>query len=134
MSSFIHIVPFKLNDLYGGFAKAYGLVKIENSILVIEIETQDTITGMIKSGVRRFEFQIPDIRFVILKKGVFTKKIEIGFNNMRAIEQFPHRKEDKIDLIISKKDLDSALTFISHLNLLITEHRFQSLNSDFDDI
>ncbi len=129
MSNYLHIVPFKLNDLYGGFAKAYGLIKIEQKMLVIEIETQDTITGMIKSGVKRYEFPIESINFLKLKNSLFSGKLIIGFLNMALLEQFPHRKADRIELLISRKNLDSALSLTSHLNYLITEYRLDSLDS-----
>lgn len=133
MSNFFHVVPFKLSDLYGGFAEAFGLIKIEKKTLVLEIETKDTITGLIKSGVKRYTFPIEAINSVKFKNSFFSRKLIISFINMVSLEQFPYRKEDCIELSIAKKDIDAALTLTSHLNYLISEHRLESLDREFNE-
>ena len=53
-------LPFKVPDLFAGFAEGKGLAKASPSELVLEFVVKDTVLDLFKSGMK--EIRIPRIR------------------------------------------------------------------------
>jgi hypothetical protein len=48
----MNMVPFKIDDLYGGLGECHGLLRDEGENLCFEFQTQDSLAGVLKSRVR----------------------------------------------------------------------------------
>ncbi|WP_340106038.1 hypothetical protein [Rhodohalobacter sp. 8-1] len=127
------ILPFKKTSVYAGFGSISGLVKFENRTLEIEYQTIDEILKYFKSEARQITFQLSDIESVDIKKGWFSYKLFIDLRSLKAINQFPAVKGNRITLKISRANREKLKTFKSSLTLAVSEHKLQQFDDDMDE-
>lgn len=127
------ILPFKKTYVYAGFGSVSGLIKFENRTLEIEYQTIDEIFKYFKSDARQVTFQLSDIESVDIKKGWFSYKLSIDLRSLKALDQFPAVKGNRITLKISKSNREKLKNLKSSLALALSEHKLQQLDDDQDE-
>ena len=49
----MNTIPISLGEIYEGLAKSHGLIRDEGDNLCLEFQVQDSLVGLIKSGVKQ---------------------------------------------------------------------------------
>lgn len=119
------ILQFKIPEVYGGLAEARGILRFDETDLIIELETIDLAIGLFKSDVKVFRIELTSIHKVEYHKGYFSKKIEILPISMKQLEKFPGRKGNSIKLNINRKNGGLANEFVTRLNLAINNRKLE---------
>jgi hypothetical protein len=113
-------VPFKLNDVFGGFGEGHGLLRNEGAHLCLEYQVQDGIIGAIKSDVKELRIPFEEVLSVALTKGWFGTswgvKLVIQLAHLELLEDVPGANQGRIELSIAARDHDLAEEFIYHLH------------------
>jgi len=109
-------VPFKLPDLFSGWAEGNGLAKATPSELTLELVVKDGVLGVLKTGIR--EIRVPQSEIASLRhhRGWFTDKLTISFNTLRTLADLPGGGTDRITLFVSRRDRPQATSLVQTLS------------------
>lgn len=126
------ILPVKQTDVYGGLAEITGLIRKQDSMLVLEYQVKDDVFGMFSSNIKTLELPFFQIESIEVKKKWFSTKFEIYLNRLPAVKKPLHLKENCLSFDINRKDLEKARNLRSNLLIIISEKKLADLDSDFD--
>ena len=82
-------LPFKIEELNGGFALVEGILSVKENKLCIEFHKKDAVFGAIKSDVKSIEIPFSGIDMMEYKKGLFSSKLTIYGKNATALKDLP---------------------------------------------
>ncbi len=116
-------LPFKIDEVFEGFAEVDGLININKSSLIMEFQTRDAIFGVIKSNVKKVVLNAEDLIEIKVKKNWFSANMIIVANTFLAGKGLPKATGNELVLEIKKKDLDTAMQIASLMNMKISEIR-----------
>ena len=105
-------LPFSFSDVYGGFAEAHGLARLEESELVLEFEVKDAVLGVIKSGLKDVRIPLSDIASVRIKKGWFSSKVVVCTTSLAALADVPTADQAQVTLRVKRANKALALSFV----------------------
>ena len=88
------ILPVKQTDIYGGLAEVTGLIRKQESMLVLEYQVKDDVFGMFNSNIRTLELPFHQIDSIEVKKRWFSARFEIYLNRLPAIKKPLHLNEN----------------------------------------
>ena len=125
------ILPIKQTDVYGGLAEITGLLRKQESMLVLEYQVRDDVFGMFNSNIRTLELPFSQIESIEVKKRWFSVKFEIYLNRLPAIKKPLHLKENCLSFDINRKDLEKARNLCSNLLIIISEKKLADMDSEF---
>jgi hypothetical protein len=120
-------VPFSKPGLYGGLAKATGLISLSNTALTLEFEIREELFGALKSSVKEIEIHFLDIECLELKKILFWPKLIIKTTKLRSLKEVPGSHQSQVKLNIPRKKFDEAKSLVSIVNMKISEARLKQL-------
>lgn len=121
-------VPFKLDELYGGFAECYGILAFDGKTLSIEYQAKDAFIGSFRSKVKTLSIPISKVRsFAHQKKWFKNSVIRIRVSSLSDLDKFPVDNRGEIVLKISRKDFDEARVFSSRFELSLAEYKLERL-------
>jgi hypothetical protein len=123
-------LPFKIDDLYEGFAESEGILSFDKDSLKIEFSTKDSLFGIIKSDLKKVNIPLNSISTIRYKKGFFGDKLYIVTNSLAIAQQLPGSEANEVELGIKKKNRQDAQVFASKINLLIAENRLDELENE----
>lgn len=124
------VVPFKLKDLYHGFAESEGLIKSDNDNLIFEFQTKDNIIGVIKSDVKIVKIPLKEVYSIAIKKNFFYTKLIITFSNLSSTKLLPGGAQRELILSIEKKSRDECIQLVSKVNVLLAELRLKDIEKN----
>lgn len=101
-------LPFKLPDMFGGFAEGRGLAKVTPAELTLEFVLKDSLLNVLKSGVKEIRIPQPEIDTVRFKSGWFGGKVHIRLKSMKWLADLPGSDSNEVILHIAKADRDRA--------------------------
>ena len=81
-------LPFQIPSLYSDLAYADGLLSIEGETLALEIQTKDSIIGLLKSNVKEIHIPIADLADVTFKSKWFTHNLLSFYMQVRRYNNF----------------------------------------------
>jgi hypothetical protein len=122
------ILPFKITDLYLGFAECNGILKILQNHLLIEYEIKDGIVNLVKSGIKQIKIPLDNVINIEYKKNIFLSKIILSLKTLKGLSDFP-LKENNLILIIPRKYSELAKVYCSTVNLKIAENKLNNLEN-----
>src|SRR5690625_4781075 len=125
------ILPVKQTDIYGGLAEVTGLIRKQESMLVLEYQVKDDVFGMFNSNIRSLELPVHQIDSFQVKKGWYAARYEIHLNRLPAIKKPLHLKENCLAFDIKRKDLEKARSLCSNILLIISEKKLAELDSEY---
>lgn len=125
------ILPVKQTDIYGGLAEVTGLIRKQESMLVLEYQVKDDVFGMFNSNIRTLELPFQQIDSIEVKKRWFSARFEIYLNRLPAIKKPLHLKENCLSFDIKRKDLEKARSLSSNILLIISEKKLADLDSEY---
>lgn len=120
-------IPFYNDEVYAGFAVQNGLIHIDSNFLTIEFETKDAVFKVVTSGLQTIRIPLNGIQSVEYKKGFFSSKIIITTKSLKYLSNIPGNESNSITFKIKKKDRDLAHLSVSQIQLLMAEHKLNSL-------
>jgi hypothetical protein len=115
----MNTVPFTLDNVYQGFANCHGLIRDEGDHLALEFQVQDSLVGLIKSGVKQIRIPLADVASVALERkwlGMSTNLI-IQLSHMQPIQEVPGMEQGRLTLGIARKDRAAAAKFVADLHV-----------------
>lgn len=109
-------VPFK-TDAHGGFAEVTGLLRIEETSLIVDFEIADAITGILKTNSKVVipKEQIADVHY---RNGFFGGKICVLVRDMDVLQDIPWRKGAEFEVAVKRRDRADARHFAEELSWL----------------
>jgi len=122
------ILPFKITNLYLGFAECNGILKILQNHLLIEYEIKDGIVNLVKSGIKQIKIPLDNMINIEYKKNIFLSKIILSLKTLKGINDFP-LEDNKLILNILRKYSELAITYCSNVNLMIAENKLNKLEN-----
>ncbi|HLW68916.1 MAG TPA: hypothetical protein VKS79_26630 [Gemmataceae bacterium] len=115
----MNTVPFTLEEVYSGFANCHGLIRDEGEHLVLEFQIQDSLVGLIKSGVKQVRIPLAELASVALERKWFgmSTNIVIQLSHMQPVQDVPGMKQGRLVLAIARKDREAAAKFVADLHV-----------------
>jgi hypothetical protein len=128
-------VRFYNDNINHGFREAKGLMTIEKDGIAVEFEIADTITGMLKSDLRKIRIPFSELSSIQLKKQFLrTTRIILRSRTMAALAEIPGAEAASVTLKIRKPDRDEAQGFVSSAALALSEYRLEQIDRQQDDL
>ena len=109
-------LPFKVTDLFAGFAEGRGLAKASHSELTLEFVLKDTVFDVFKSSVKEIRIPRSEIGFIRLKRGWLGAKVNIRVKSMKWVADLPGCDNGEITLHVARRDRLRAGDFIAMLS------------------
>ena len=122
------VLPFQVNHTW---YKVYGLLRLEEKILFIELETVENILGLFHSKVRTIALQFDEIATVrIEKKWHGNRALLLRTFSLKMFKHFPGSKQGEVILRIGSKDKAALDEFVVQLGLKISERKLHRLQNE----
>lgn len=115
-------LAFSIENVYAGFAKVTGILRVANDILSLEFETKENIFGgVLKSKPKKVNIPLMELESVVLKKTWFSTKVIIRVLQLGLLNDVPGTEKGEAIIKIRRKERQTAETLISKINLRISE-------------
>jgi len=124
-------IPFRLTEHLGGFAEYSGLLKLKASSFVIEMQSRDTILGILKSKIKVVEIPFEIIEDIALKKSLFHSKIIIRVSDLKLLSQVPSSELGALTLIVKKKLSQEATELVSTAQMTLSDLKLKRMEEHF---
>jgi hypothetical protein len=112
----MNVLPFIIDNLYAGLGECRGLIKDEGQQLTLEVQLQDTVAGILKSGVQKFCVPISDVVSLTLTNGwLGTKwgvKLVLQTDDVELLSELPGATQGRVQLRVARKDVEAAELFV----------------------
>lgn len=108
-------VPFKIDEVHGGFTEAGGCVYIEGEDLVFEVET--ALMGMWNRKAKVYRIDLTDLEEVGYKRSPLGHKLTFRTRPLDIISDLPGTKEGVLTLNIKRKDRAAMDVLLDRLDL-----------------
>lgn len=122
-------VPVAITDLYGGFARATGLLILESGSLILEFQVKDEILGVVKGKPKSFRIPLAALDSVSYAQNIFSARIELRVKRLRDLEGIPNAEKGEIRLRVGRKDRKRAKEFVSSANYQLSEIRLDEMGN-----
>ncbi len=109
-------VPFKIEEVHGGFSEAHGIAHFDGSYLELEFRTHTM--GIAKSGKQVVNIPVDEIVRVTVRKGIFSDNVEFQSDKLETFDEVPTSLQGRIRLIIEKKNTPFAEQMADEINRL----------------
>ena len=127
-------LPFKLTDVYGGFAEAEGLARYEGETLWLELQTKDAFFGVLQSGVKKISLRVADLDEVQLKHRPFRSYLTLRARTMETMSPVPGTTGAELKLVFLRKHREAVASLHSSLALAISEAKLARLDDGSDPL
>jgi len=121
-------LPFSFANVYEGFAKAQGILRVDENALTLEFEIKDNLFGVLKSGIKEVIIPIQYIDAVTLNKSWLRTALVVRVQSLKLLGHIPKHNQGQLWLYISRKDRNIASNFASCLRLKISENQLELLD------
>jgi hypothetical protein len=115
----MNAVPVTLGEMYAGLADCHGLIRDEGDHLCLEFQVQDSLAGLLKSGIKKVRLPLADLASVALERkwlGLSTNLV-IQVARMEAAKDVPGMEQGRIVLGVARKDRQAAAKFVADLHV-----------------
>lgn len=92
-------LPFRIENIFAGFAKVNGIIRLEGDFVEIEFQTMDNVVEMIKSNVKNISIPVADIEEIDFKKSIWGNKLILRISKLSAISKVPSQEAGEIKII-----------------------------------
>jgi hypothetical protein len=123
-------LPFSFANVYEGFAKAKGILRVDENALILEFEIKDNLFGVLKSGIKEVIIPIQYIDSVTLNKSWLRTALVVRVQSLKLLGHIPKHNQGQIWLYISRNNRDIASQFASFLRLKISENQLELLDNN----
>ncbi|WP_445666707.1 hypothetical protein [Fodinibius sp. AD559] len=123
-------VPVEIPNINYGFQVAKGLLKVKEDGLYLEFEVEDSIVGLITSGVKSAMITYADLDDIRFEKGWWSAKIILEGTSMKVFETLPGSEQGRLKLKIKRSDRDDAQNAVSSARVHLSEHKLKELDGE----
>ncbi len=109
-------VPFSIGDVYGGLAKAEGILRFDGQQLTFEFRVKDEFVGVVSSGIKNISVPVSDILAVDLRSGWFNYTLELVTDQLATLHDIPRAESTRARLQIAKRDVPAASQLVHEVN------------------
>jgi hypothetical protein len=109
------ILPFKVPNLFAGFAEGRGMAKASPSELTLEFVVKETVLSVFKSGVRELRIPQAEIDMIRHQQGWFRDTVCIRVRSMKWLEDLPGSDKGEVKLRVARRDRALAVDFVQVL-------------------
>ena len=121
-------VPFSIPNLYGGFATARGILRLEPEHLVLEFDVRDELIGMFNSSVSQARVPLAEVESLEVSARLWRTTLAIRTASMASIADVPGRSQEGVRLSIARKYREDARMLASEVELRIAELRLGEID------
>lgn len=115
--------------------KVEGICNLEAEKLNFEIQTKDSLVGLIKFKPKNKSFELTDIDSVELRTGwfggFFYRKLEIRFKSVALASKLPGNKVNEVTLSFDRKYLKTVKRFVEDITYSVDIKRLDELNKKY---
>lgn len=119
MTLFSQSVPVKLADSWGGLASNHGILRIEESALILEFQTKDDLFDLIKSEPQRVRIPMVEIENCQFQAGWFSASIEIDVHRIEIFREVPGAQPGRLSLSVARRDRPRASALVDAANMAL---------------
>jgi hypothetical protein len=109
-------LPFSIKHVLAGFARVYGVLKLEENTILLEFQTVDNIVKVLKSDVKNYSIPIADVEEIDFKKSIWGNKLTLRASKLNDIKDVPNQESGEIKLSIEGKYTEQALNLVKQIN------------------
>ncbi|SRR5690606_37039483 len=110
-------VPFKIDEVHGGFTEAGGAVYVDGDDLVFEIET--ALMGMWNRKTRTYRLDLTDLEDVRHKRTLAGDKLLLRTRPLDLLSVIPGAREGTLTLKVKRKDRRALNALLDRLDLWV---------------
>ncbi len=130
----IHRVPFSIRQIYGGLAKAKGILRFDGKTVSMEFEVKDDVLGVIRSGVRNVDFPLEELVDVRLNSAWLQgPEIILRTDRLDAVQGVPSSEHGRVRLRVAREDAETAEQVVDAMCLAISEQTPGAMHSPASD-
>ncbi len=97
-------MPFKLKQIYGGFAEGRGMMHLNDEELHFEWKIKDSLFGLLQSDMRQLRVPLQHITRMQLKDYAVAVRLRICTASMSGLDPLPQEEPGTVKLAISRSD------------------------------
>ncbi len=120
-------LPFRIPDVYAGFAEIRGILRSEKETLVLDFEVKESVLDMLRLASNEVKIPVAEIAAIELKKGWFSRWPIIAVNRLVTLRQVPGSRSGELRLKITRKDTAAAEEFVSRLQMALVNRGLKDL-------
>ena len=105
-------VPFKMPDVFAGFAEGNGLAKASESELTLEFVLKDSVLNVFKTDIKEIRIPRSEIDTVHFRQGWFINKLRIRVKSMRWLADLPGSDSGEVTLHVARRDRAQAADLV----------------------
>ena len=114
-------IPFKIPDLFHGFAEAKGLMRMVEAGIRLEYQVHDAVLGVFKSSIREILIPFEEIESIVFRKRWWRRSIEIQTKSLRISAGIPGHSNSVIVVRVHRRDRLKIEQAIAHVSLRLSE-------------
>jgi hypothetical protein len=119
-------LPFRIPDVYFGFAEIQGILKAENDKLTLDFELKESmLETRLESNV--VAIALADVIDLELEKGWFTRSIVIRVNRLEVLRPVPGSKAGEVRLRIARRHVPMAEELVCGIRMALTTHGLKKM-------
>jgi hypothetical protein len=119
--------PFRISGVLNGLARTEGIARFERDAISLELETRDSLIGIIRSGLREVSLPAGAIESLRMRSGPFRTRLHITAKSMRTFSRIPGQRGTELVLTFSTKHRTALKLAVSNLRLRITECEIEEI-------
>ena len=114
-------VPFTFDDVYGGWARADGILRFDGRELTLEFQVKDNVVGYMTSGVKTVSVPLADVISLKLVSGWlgWNPMLELRTDKLLTLRDIPGRAGGVVRLAIARSDVELARQVAEAVNAAI---------------
>jgi len=105
-------LPFKVPDLFAGFAEGNGLAKATPNELALEFIIKDNVLNLFKSSIKEIRIPQSEIEGIRFKQGWFGDRLYIRMRSIKWLANLPGRNNGELTLRVARRDRSQAVDFV----------------------
>jgi len=118
-------LPFRIKNIFEGFAEVNGIICLEGDSVEIEFQTMDNVVKLIKSSVKNISIPVAYIEEIDFKKSIWGNKLILRISKLSTISEMPSQDAGEIKLSIDKKHTELAFDLIRKVDPSAVDYRIQ---------
>ncbi|MCU0962176.1 MAG: serine/threonine protein kinase, partial [Pirellulaceae bacterium] len=107
-------VPFTIAEVYGGLARADGLLRFDGQTLTLEFQVKDDVVGYVASGVKTVAVPVSEIVAFDWTSGWFSGRttLELRVDRLETLHHVPRNERGSVRLRIARADFATAQALV----------------------
>lgn len=120
-------LPFRISDIYCGFAEIQGILKADTDRLTLDFELKESVLDLLRLESNVVTIALADVVDLELKKGWFAHSIVVRVNRLEALRPVPGSKGGELRLKIARQHLPTAEEFVGCIRMALTTHGLKKM-------